>query len=159
MALWTKALGVALVETTAEAVASDPALLRALTDGIERSADAAMPELGPGVEWYLVREGKTTAGVAVVQRDCPRPGEASLLAVAVSREARGRACATKALLAAERRLLADGVTRMLARVPRTNGRGLYFMLRAGFTPVPADERPDDCGDATWFARATPRAKS
>jgi GNAT superfamily N-acetyltransferase len=74
----------------------------------------------------------------------------------VTREARGRACATKALLAAERRLLAEGATRMLARVPRTNGRGLYFMLRAGFTPVTADERPHDPGDATWFARQAAR---
>jgi len=159
VAAWTKALGVTLVETTAEVVAADPALLRALTDGIKRSDEAAMPEVVPNVEWYLVREGGATAGVAIVRRDCPRPGEVSLLAVAISRETRGRAAATKALLAAERRLLADGATRMLARVPRTNGRGLYFMLRAGFTPVPADERPEDPGDATWFARAAARSRA
>jgi hypothetical protein len=44
---------------------------------------------------------------------------------------------------------------MLARVPRTNGHGLYFMLRCGFVPVPAGERPSDdpeWTDVTWFAR-------
>ncbi|MEX1022143.1 MAG: GNAT family N-acetyltransferase [Dehalococcoidia bacterium] len=153
---WTRALGVTLVRTTPAAVASDPALLRALTDGTERSATPALPPTPDGAEWFEVRAGGVTAGVAIVQRDCPRPGEATLLAVAIAREARGRATATHALLAAERRLVSEGCAPMYARVPRTNGRGLYFMLRAGFTPLPAAERPSDDGDATWFARIRSR---
>lgn len=149
---WTRYLGVSLIPTTPEAVGAAPALVRALTDGWDRAGEAMLPEAPPGAQWYRIRERRADVGVAIVLPGCPRPGESALLAVAVSREARGRACATKALLAAERRLLADGASRMLTRVPRTNGRGLYFMLRAGFTPVPAAERPDDPGDATWFSR-------
>ena len=151
--VWTRALGVTLVHTSAAAVAGDASLLRALTDGIERAWEVQMPEGVPdAAEWFEVREAGEAIGVAIAQRQCPKPDEVSLLAVAIIREARGRAGATKTLLAAERRLLADGAKRMLARVPRTNGRGLYFMLRAGFTPVPPEERPDDSGDATWFSR-------
>ncbi len=149
---WARYLGVTLLRTTPQEVAASPSLLRALTDGWDRAAEPSLPETPAAAEWYRIREGGADAGVAIVMRECPRPGEATLLAVAVAREARGRACATKALLAAERRLVAEGASRMLARVPRTNGRGLYFMLRAGFTPVPAGERPDEPGDATWFSR-------
>jgi GNAT superfamily N-acetyltransferase len=72
--------------------------------------------------------------------------------VAVDPARRGRATATKAILVAERKLAAEGYAPLLVRVPRTNGRGLYFMLRTGFVPVPPGERPDDPDDVTWFAR-------
>lgn len=150
--VWTRYLGVSLVRTTQEEVAADASLVRGLTDGWDRAAELALPEAPASAEWYRIRERGTDVGVAIVQRNCPRKGEGALLAVSVAREARGRACATKALLAAERRLLADGASRMLVRVPRTNGRGMYFALRAGFTPVPVGERPDDPGDATWHSR-------
>src|SRR5690606_35667956 len=124
--------------------------LRALTDGFDRAAPPAMPDAEG--EWFEIREGGETVGVALVRRDCPKRRQASLLAVATARAARGRATSTKTVLAAERKLRAEGYAPMFVRVPRTNGRGLYFMLRCGFTPVPADQRPDDPGDATWFAR-------
>ena len=149
--VWTRYLGVSLVRSDAARVAAQPALVRALTDGVERSADPAMP--GADGEWFEVREGGTTVGVALVRRDWPRSGQVSLMAVATAREARGRATSTKTVLAAERKLASEGYAPMLACVPRTNGRGLYFMLRCGFTPVPAGMRPpSDEGDATWFAR-------
>ncbi len=152
--VWTRYVGVTLVHSDAGRVASQPALVRALTDGVERSAEPAMPEAEG--EWFEVREGGATVGVALVRRDWPRSGQASLLAVGTAREARGRATSTKTVLAAERKLASEGYAPMLVRVPRTNGRGLYFMLRCGFTPVPAGARPSDEGDATWFARARQR---
>lgn len=148
---WTRHLGVSLVNVDASRVAGQPALVRALTDGHDRAAEPAMPDADG--DWYEVRERRAVVGVALVRRDYPRRRLAALLAVATARAARGRATSTKALLAAERQLAAEGYGPMLVRVPRTNGRGLYFMLRCGFTPVPAHARPvDDRGDATWFAR-------
>lgn len=154
--VWTRHLGISLVRTDAARVAAQPALVRALTDGVERSAEPSMPEADG--DWYEVREGGETVGVALVRRDCPRAGQAALLAVATAREARGRATSTKTVLAAERALAGEGYAPMLVRIPRTNGRGLYFMLRCGFTPVPAGTRPSDEGDATWFARQRERAR-
>ena len=148
--VWTRYLGVSMVRSDATRVASQPALVRALTDGVERSDEPRMPEADG--EWFEVREGGETVGVALVRRDWPKAGQASLLAVATVREARGRATSTKTVLAAERKLASEGYSPMLVRVPRTNGRGLYFMLRSGFTPVPSGSRPADEGDATWFAR-------
>lgn len=152
--VWTRYLGVTLVHSDASRVGAQPPLVRALTDGVERSAEPAMPEADG--DWYEMREGGATVGACLVRRDCPRAGQASLLAVATAREARGRATSTKAVLAAERKLATEGYAPMLVRVPRTNGRGLYFMLRCGFTPVPAGSRPADSGDATWFARVGQR---
>ena len=159
MSVWARALGVSLATTTYAAVEADPALHRALLDGIAHgtasSAVGALPPWPASAAWYLVRAGRATVGVAAVQRDRPRQGEATLLALAIAPEQRGRAVGTKALLAAERRLARDGASRLLARVPRTNGHGLYFMLRAGFVPLPVEARPrDDAGweDTTWFAR-------
>lgn len=153
MSVWTRYLGVSLVHSDAARVASQPELVRALTDGHDRAAQPAMPEGAETLgDWFEVREGRETVGVALVRRDCPKLGQAALLAVATVREARGRAASTKTVLAAERKLAAEGYAPMLVLVPRTNGRGLYFMLRCGFTPVPAGARPEDPGDATWFAR-------
>jgi len=162
---WTRFLGVTLVASTREQVAALPSLVRALTDGVDRSGPAVMPpedDAGPSDAlddaWYEVRERGATVGVARVQRDRPRTGQAALVAVATAPEARGRAISTKVVLAVERRLASEGFAPLLVRVPRTNGRGLYFMLRCGFTPVPAEARPEDAGDATWFARLRDRAR-
>ncbi len=101
-----------------------------------------------------MRAEGAVVGALVLQRDCPSRGVAAVLAVAIDPERRGFACGTKALLLAERRLAAEGIARVTARVPRTNGRGLYFMLRAGYTPEALRGEPArDDGDATWFARS------
>jgi GNAT superfamily N-acetyltransferase len=145
-------MGVALIHSDRATIEASPALWRALADGIDRRGEPLVPPVPDDVEWYEVREAGTAAGVAIVQRDHPRAGEATLLAVATAREHRGRSTAMKALLAAERRLAEEGCAPMLTRVPRTNGRGFYFMLRCGYTPLTGDRRPDDPGDTTWFAR-------
>lgn len=123
-------------------------LRQAYIDGIERGFEGEAPGLPEGVERYAVRVKGETVGLLAVMQDCPEADDAAVLAVAIDPAWRGHASGTKALLAAERRLLSDGVERVLVRVPRTNGRGLYFMLRAGFTPGAGF----DGADATWFMR-------
>ncbi len=150
--VWTRALGVTLMRTDRAAVEDDPALVRALADGVDRGGAPLVPAFASHAEWYEVRADGVTVGVAVLQRDLPRAGTATLLSVATVREHRGRSLAAKALLATERRLAAEGQSPMLARVARTNGRGLYFLLRCGYTALRGDDRPDDPDDVTWFAR-------
>lgn len=153
MATWARGLGIALVASDAARVLADAALSRALADGIEHAYAGPLHEFPADAEWYLVRDAGEDVGVAVVQRGVPAAGEAALWAVAIAPEHRGRAVATKAVLVIERRLKRDGIERLVARVPRTNGRGLYFMLRVGYTPLPPGEAPAGTeGDVTWFAR-------
>lgn len=156
---WASGLGVTLVEVhdaARDALLADAGIRQAFLDGVDRGLTGEPPAIPAAAAVYALREGRRTtgavAGGVAVARDCPRAGEATLLAVAVTPASRGRALATKALLLAERRLTEEGATRVLARVPRTNGRGLYFMLRCGFTPVIGAGAPDGAGDATWFAR-------
>jgi hypothetical protein len=58
----------------------------------------------------------------------------------------------RALLLAERALAAEGASRCYALVPRTNGRGLYFMLRCGYAPVLGAPPAVIESDVTWFVR-------
>jgi ribosomal protein S18 acetylase RimI-like enzyme len=145
-------MGVTLARVEALDLETSPGLARALADGIERNHEGPPPSFPPGSERYLVRAGGDVAGVLVLRRDCPADGTAAVLAIAIDPARRGRAIGVKALLVAERRLARDGQGRVIARVPRTNGRGLYFMLRAGYTPLATDETPHETGDATWFGR-------
>ena len=156
---WATGLGVTLVEVRDHARATllaDPGIRQTLLDGVDRGLTGDPPSISEMASVYALREGRRTtgdaAGLVVVARDCPRPGEAAMLAIAVAPASRGRSLATKALLLVERRLIEEGATRVLARVPRTNGRGLYYMLRCGFTPLTGHRAPDESGDATWFAR-------
>ncbi|TAK73911.1 MAG: GNAT family N-acetyltransferase [Dehalococcoidia bacterium] len=158
-AAWASGLGVTLVEVAGparEALLADPGIRQGLLDGVDRGLTGEPPALPDAGSIYALREGRRTTGapdgIVAVVRDCPRASEAALLAVAVAPASRGRSLATKALLLAERRLIEEGASRVLARVPRTNGRGLYYMLRCGFTPVPGVDAPPTAGEATWFAR-------
>ena len=144
---WAEFEGVGLVAAEAAELDTD-GLRQAYSDGIERGFEGEPPALPEGVERYAVRVGGETVGLLAVMRDCPGVGDAAVLAVAIDPASRGHASGTKALLAAERRLLSDGAERVLVRVPGTNGRGLYFMLRAGFTPSAGFVE----ADATWFLR-------
>ena len=133
----------------------DDGLARALRDGVERGYRGPLPESPPGAEWFAVRAGHETVGLLAFRRDLPRPGEATVLAVAITPQRRGHGYGARALFVAERRLRRDGVRECYARVPRSNGRGLYFVLRAGYAPAPP---PLDDG-ATWFRRSDAPAAS
>jgi len=156
---WASGLGVTLVEVRGaerDTLMTDARVRQALLDGVDRGLTGDPPAIPEAASVYALRDGRRTAGAAdglvAVARGWPMPGEAALLAVVVAPASRGHALATKALLLVERRLIEEGVTRVWARVPRTNGRGLYCMLRCGFVPVTGDGAPAETGDATWFAR-------
>lgn len=162
MAAWASGHGVTLVEVrdaARAALLAEAGIRQALLDGVDRGLTGDPPDIPTTASVFALREGRRTTGTAegivVVARDSSTAGEAALLALAIAPASRGRALATKALLIAERRLIEDGATRVLARVPRTNGRGLYYMLRCGFTPVTGEGAPHDEGDVTWFARRMP----
>ncbi len=162
MAAWASGHRVTLVEVrdaVRAALVAEASIQQALLDGVDRGLTGDPPELPTTASVFALREGRRTTGpadgIVAVARDHPTAGEAALIAIAIAPASRGRALATKALLIAERRLIEDGATRVFARVPRTNGRGLYYMLRCGFTPVTGEGAPHDEGDATWFARRRP----
>jgi GNAT superfamily N-acetyltransferase len=131
---WARAEGVSLHEL--DALPEAPALRRALADGVARGYDGPLPALPDEARLLLVRAEGAEVGLVAV---APGPGEmaATLLAVAVAHEARGRSLGLRAVLAAERRLSRDGIGELYASVPRGNGRGVYFWLRAGYRPLPA----------------------
>lgn len=158
-AVWASGLGVTLVEARGparEALLAEAGIRQALLDGVDRGLRGDPPALPEAVAVYALRRGRRATGapdgIVAVARDCPRAGEAALLAVAIAPASRGHSLATKALLLAERRLIEEGAVRVFARVPQTNGRGLYFMLRCGFTPVLGDDVDASASEATWFAR-------
>ncbi len=78
-----------------------------------------------------MRTGGATVGLLALRRDLPAPGAATVVAVAIDPARRGHDLGARALQVAERRLQREGLRECFARVPRNNGRGLYFMLRAG----------------------------
>lgn len=160
---WASGLGVTLVEVHGaerDSLLADAGIRQALLDGVDRGLAGDPPAIPEFAAVYALREGRRTTGAAdgivVITRDYPMAGEVTLLAIAIAPASRGRALATKALLLAERRLIEEGAERVLARVPRTNGRGLYYMLRCGFVPITGAGAPAEAGDATWFVR---RARS
>ena len=147
--VWARFQGVSVVESGPIDLEARPALRQAYADGIERGFDGDLPELPGEAETYLLRAGGEEVGLIALLEGCPGAADIAVVALAIAPDHRGNAYATKALVAVERRLSRDRNRRLVTRVPRTNGRGLYFMLRAGFTPT--TEASDD-GDATWFAR-------
>ncbi len=144
---WARGFGVTL-RAAGPGDLEAPGMQRALRDGIERGYDGSLPAAPPGCECYMIRVAAAEVGVLGFVRGMPDPGETVVWGAAIAPEYRGHAYGVRALLAAERRLLRDGQRQLYARVPRTNGRGLYFMLRSGYAPVVA---PVEDG-ATWFRR-------
>ena len=137
-----------------EALPAAAGLEQALRDGVARGYDGALPEPREGAQCYLVRAGGESVGVLGIERERPARGAATLLGVAIDPAWRGHAFGTRALRAAERRLRREGVGALFSRVPRTNGRGLYFWLRAGYAPIAAPTAaPSGDDEATWLRRA------
>lgn len=155
---WTAGEGLSL--RRAPELPESPAIRRALRDGVARGYDGPLPPLPEGATLLLLEEeGEAVGALAFL----PGPGAsaATLLAVAVAPHRRGRARGLRAVVACERRLRREGVRHLYASVPRGNGRGVYFWLRAGYRPLPepppsappctggAEGPGEGCG---WFYR-------
>ncbi|MCC6236935.1 MAG: GNAT family N-acetyltransferase [Dehalococcoidia bacterium] len=148
---WARGRGVTLVALQpSEALA--PGLQQALRDGLERGYEGDTPALPADARAYRIEVRGESVGVLAVRTSWPAPSEATIVAVAVDPAHRGRSAAMRALLLAEHALAEEGVARIFAIVPRTNGRGLYFMLRCGYAPVLGRRPPEASLDVTWFAR-------
>ena len=145
---WARGDRLTLVARPGES-AITPGIEQALRDGIERGFEGDLPATAAGAERFIVRAAGIDAGVIVLRRDVPHPGAATFVAIAIDPEERGHSLGARALFAAERRLARDGIGALYARVPRGNGRGLYFVLRCGYAPA----SPPVTDGATWFRRA------
>src|SRR5690606_29495863 len=133
-AAWTRGPGVALRSATPRDIEA-PGVQRALRDGIERGYEGALPEAPPGCECYSIVAQGQVVGLLAFVRDTPGDGEVTFWAVAIVPEHRAHAYGARALQAAERRLHREGTRAFYMRVPRGNGRGLYFALRCGYAPA------------------------
>jgi GNAT superfamily N-acetyltransferase len=149
---WARGFGVSLTRFDGRVSAGLEAALR---DGIERGYEGALPPLEGCGDCYAIRSGGRTVGLLAFARDVPVAGAVTFEVVAIDPAERGSAAGARTVMAAERRLAREGVSEFYARVPATNGRGLYFMLRAGYAPVldapPAVPAP--AFPATWFRRS------
>lgn len=136
-------------------------LHRALSDGIERTFAGALPPWPSAAVRQTILAGGEPVGVLAWWLHWPRRSAATIVALAIDPAARGHAYAARALLLAEATLDAAGVEHWYAVVPRTNGRGLYALLRCGYAPLagrPVAGVEADAGIAvTWFRRALPTA--
>jgi hypothetical protein len=145
--VWARGDGVTLRAAAAEDFARDD-VQRALRDGIERGYDGELPPAPDDTQWYLIEAAHSVVGVLASRPQFPSARAATLHALAIVIAQRGHAHGAHALFTWENRLARNGVREFYARVPRTNGRGLYFMLRCGYAPT--TPRAED--GATWFRR-------
>ncbi|MSP22453.1 MAG: GNAT family N-acetyltransferase [Dehalococcoidia bacterium] len=156
--VWARGRGVVLTPRDAGAPLTD-GLRQALRDGVERghdgTAEGDTPALPLDTRTYTIEVGKREVGLLALRLDWPNVRTATVLALVIDPGARGHAYAARALFTAEQ-ALADDIDRWLAVVPRTNGRGLYFMLRCGYAPLLARPLGASSTGVTWFERG-PRA--
>lgn len=138
-------------------------LHRALSDGLERSYTGPLPPWPSGVVRRVIFMGAEPVGVLAWRLDWPRRSAVTIVALAIDPASRGHAYAARALLRAEATLDAAGTAQWYALVPRTNGRGLYALLRCGYAPLTGLPVPDVSVNAqipvTWFRRSTPVASA
>jgi hypothetical protein len=152
LTVWTRDGEIVLREAT-EADIADERIDFALHDQVERGYEGALPAARDGLERYAIEVGGALVGLLGFRRDEPHAGAMVVDDLAIAVAERGHAYGTRALLATEQRLARDGILEGFARVPRGNGRGLYFMLRCGYAPIAAleDEGSGNEG-VTWFQR-------
>ncbi len=156
-AVWARGEGVVLRRAPLAAFDA-PEIRRALLDSIERGYDGEPEPIAERAERFVIEVARrpsgaggagTVVGVLAFERDRPVPGAVAVTTLAIAPGQRGHAYAARALLVLERRVAREAVDAIWARVPRGNGRGLYFVLRCGYAPVTPP--PVDDG-ASWFLR-------
>jgi GNAT superfamily N-acetyltransferase len=80
-------------------------------------------------------------GMAVIFRDWPAPGAATIAFLTVEPDRRFRGLGGEAGIELERNLRRLGYDRIYAPVPEGRGLGVYFWLRLGFRPLSLAESP------------------
>lgn len=153
--VWARGEGISLRRLEETGLELPPGIERGLLDGIERGYAGPLPACDKRAEHYWIEAGRERVGLLALLRDEPASGAATILAAAIDPAQRGHAYGVRALLVTARRLRRDGIEDLYGRVPRNNGRGVYFFLRAGYAPV---RMPADDG-TTWFRRAALRRAS
>ena len=101
-------------------------------------------------------------GVAVVLKDVPETGCATLPFLAIDPVRRFRGLGGEAGLALDAKLRGEGMAKVYAPVPDGRGLAVYFWLRLGFRPLTTPESPGSLvglSDApvrgTWMLRDAP----
>jgi GNAT superfamily N-acetyltransferase len=150
--VWARGRGVTLLPLDRGAPLAE-GLAQALRDGIERGYEGDTPGLPPDARSFTIEVRGVPVGLLAFRLDWPEPQAATVVALAIDPAERGHSYAARALFTAERALAAD-IERWYATVPRTNGRGLYFMLRCGYAPLLEVPSGAVIDGSTWFARAT-----
>lgn len=145
---WARGEGVVLRRALIETFAA-PEIGRALLDSIARGYEGEPEPIAAAAEVFVIEVGGETVGVLGFERGRPAPSAVAVTTLAIARGQRGHAYAARALLVFERRVAREGADAVWTRVPRGNGRGLYFVLRCGYAPVTPP--PVDDG-ASWFRR-------
>lgn len=145
--LWGRGYGVTLVNVARLPVSEG--LERAMLDGVARGYGGPLPEQRLDAKCYLIRAESQTVGVLGIAKG-PGRSVATIVGVAIDPAWRGKALGTRAVRVVARRLRREGVRNLYGRAPRSNGRGLYFWLRAGFSIALSLDTNDD---ATWFQLA------
>ena len=85
--------------------------------------------------------GGAAIGVAVVLRDVPAPGSATVPFLAVDPDRRFRGLGGEAGLALDAHLRSHGFEKVYAPVPDGRGLAVYFWLRLGFKPLTVPDSP------------------
>ena len=97
---------------------------------------------------HEIRVQGKNVGELFLMKNIPQKKDVIIHSLTVNDIDRGHAYGTKALLAVERKLSKAKINNFLAVIPLMNGRGMYFLLRAGFTP----SQNYDHAELNWFIR-------
>lgn len=97
---------------------------------------------------HEIRVQGKNVGELFLMKNTPQKKDVTIHSLTVNGIDRGHAYGTKALLAVERKLSKAEINNFLAVIPLMNGRGMYFLLRAGFTP----SQNYDHVELNWFIR-------
>ncbi|MCH2657480.1 MAG: hypothetical protein MKZ81_00520 [Dehalococcoidia bacterium] len=97
---------------------------------------------------HQIRVQGNNVGEFFFIKDIPQKKDIIIHSLIINNIDRGHAYGTKALLAVERKLSKTNINNFWAVLPLKNGRGMYFLLRAGFTPL----QSNDHAELNWFIR-------